>query len=150
MPFYLAVLSPNKAEKIQSAYPEIEKWAIAGHSLGGAMAARYVYAHPGAIDGLLLWDAYPPDTDDLSDRELPVTLIHRSDESGAPPDYYSKYLPSLPGHTELNPIIGASHINFGNFDMAQRFKDMPPAQIPIDIQHQKIAEATIEFLKHLE
>lgn len=87
MPLYLAILAPGRAEDVIAAFPEIETWAIAGHSLGGAMAARYVYRHPGQIDGLLLWDAYPPETDDLSDRKLKVRVIHRSDASGQLPEH---------------------------------------------------------------
>lgn len=149
MPFYLAVIAPDRAESVIDAYPEIRKWAIAGHSLGGAMAARYVYRHPDAIDGLLLWDAYPPDTDDLSGRSLSVAVIHRSDESGEPPEHYAAYLRMLPAHTEYFPIVGANHINFGRFQPALRFRQAPPATIPIDQQHRLIADASIAFLESL-
>jgi hypothetical protein len=149
MPFYLAVLAPNKAEKVLATFPDIEKWAIGGHSLGGAMAARYVYTHPGEIDGLLLWDAYPPETDDISSRDLAVRLVHRADASGVPPDYYNKFLPNLPSDLELAPVVGASHINFGHFRPATRFRDAPSATIPITEQHEQIAVASVNFLRKL-
>jgi len=41
MPLSLAVFSPGKAEDVISAFPEINNWAIGGHSLGGAMAANF-------------------------------------------------------------------------------------------------------------
>ncbi len=149
MPLYLAVLAPNRAAAVIEAYPEIRTWAIAGHSPGGAMASRYVYRHPDAMDGLLLWDAYPPDADDLSDRSLSVTVIQRSDESGEPPEHYAEYLRMLPAHTEYFPIIGASHVNFGLFQPALRFRQAPPATIPIDEPHRLIADASIAFLESL-
>ena len=149
MPFYLAVLAPDRAESVIEAFPEIQQWAIGGHSLGGAMAARFAYRHPRRIDGLLLWDAYPPDTDDLSTRSLSVILIHRADDTGAMPDYYEKYLPLLPRHTQYSPVVGASHINFGRFRPARRFLDAPPATIPIGVQHHQIAAASINFLRGL-
>ncbi|NIR65201.1 MAG: alpha/beta hydrolase, partial [candidate division Zixibacteria bacterium] len=37
----LAVFSPDITEEIIASYPDIDTWAIGGHSLGGAMAARY-------------------------------------------------------------------------------------------------------------
>ena len=41
MPANLAVLDMNAAEGITAEYPDIEKWYIGGHSLGGSMAASY-------------------------------------------------------------------------------------------------------------
>lgn len=37
----LAVLNSDKAEKVINNYPEIDKWVIGGHSLGGVMACKY-------------------------------------------------------------------------------------------------------------
>jgi hypothetical protein len=149
MPLQLAVLAPNKAEDIMEAFPEIQSWAIGGHSLGGAMAARFVYSHPEVMDGLLFWDAYPPETDDISGRKLKVRLIHRSDESGEPPDYYAQYIPMLPDAMEYRSLAGASHINFGRFLPAERFRNAEPASMPIDQQHDLIVNYTTEFLSGL-
>ncbi|MGI9308423.1 MAG: alpha/beta hydrolase [Gammaproteobacteria bacterium] len=149
MPLQLAVLAPNKAEDVTEAFPAIENWAISGHSLGGAMAARYVYNHPGEMQGLLFWDAYPPETDDISNRDLAVRLIHRSDETSKPPDYYTQYFPLLPDHMDMRPIIGGSHINFGRFIPAERFRTAEPATIPIEDQHQQIVSHSVDFLGQL-
>lgn len=40
MPCNLAVLNPNKADKVQKEY-SYGHWYMAGHSLGGAMASNY-------------------------------------------------------------------------------------------------------------
>lgn len=40
MPGNLAVFSPNAADGLQQAHPEITDWYIGGHSLGGAMGPR--------------------------------------------------------------------------------------------------------------
>ena len=45
MPFNLAVLDINAADGIQEQHPEIEKWYIGGHSLGGSLAASYLADH---------------------------------------------------------------------------------------------------------
>lgn len=147
MPLQLAVLAPDKAADVIAAFPEIDRWAIAGHSLGGAMAARYVYKHPGELNGLLFWDAYPPDTDDISERQIPVWLIHRSDQSGDPPDYYADYRHLLPADMQYRSIRGGNHINFGRFIPAERFADdAASATLTIDEQHRQIVEYTLEFL----
>jgi hypothetical protein len=149
MPLQLAVLAPNKAENIIETFPDIKSWAIGGHSLGGAMAARFIYKHPGTIDGLLFWDAYPPRTDDISARDIAVRLIHRSDETGEPPDYYAEYRPLLPADMEYRPMPGAIHINFGRFIPAARFQTDAPPALDIDTQHQLIIQHTVDFLATL-
>ncbi|MEJ2137860.1 MAG: alpha/beta hydrolase [Gammaproteobacteria bacterium] len=149
MPLQLAVLAPDKAEDVMEAFPDIQSWAIGGHSLGGAMAARFVYKHPGRIDGLLFWDAYPPKTDDISERNLAVTLIHRSGDDGEPPDYYAEYKHLLPAAMEYRPLPGAVHINFGRFIPAARFQTELPPKLDIDSQHQLIIRYTTEFLAGL-
>ena len=53
MPGNLAVLDANAADGLQQEYPEVTTWYIAGHSLGGAMAAGYAAAHYEDFDGLI-------------------------------------------------------------------------------------------------
>ncbi len=65
MPLNLAVFNANAANDIITAYPDIENWAIGGHSLGGAMAAKYVYDNPDTMNGLVLWASYPAGSNDL-------------------------------------------------------------------------------------
>ncbi|MGC9335419.1 MAG: alpha/beta hydrolase, partial [Anaerolineae bacterium] len=40
MPFNLAVTGAGRAADVISAFPQVERWAVGGHSLGGAMASR--------------------------------------------------------------------------------------------------------------
>ncbi len=47
MPLNLAVFDPNRANAVIDAHPEIQHWAVGGHSLGGAMAAQ-VFISKGA------------------------------------------------------------------------------------------------------
>ena len=58
MPFNLAFLGQNKAEKIMDSY-DYEYWYLSGHSLGGAMAASYASGHLDRLEGLVLLAAYP-------------------------------------------------------------------------------------------
>ncbi len=149
MPLDLAVLAPDRAEGVIGAFPAIRHWVIAGHSLGGAMAARFVDRHPGAVDGLLLWDAYP--ADDLSKQTLPVRQLHRLDADGLAPPSYRETDHLLPAQTERIPLPGASHLNYGRFIAAERFRAMPAgmveASMPIEEQHARIVAATLDFLE---
>ena len=58
MSFDLAIFDINAADGIQDRYPEIEKWYLAGHSLGGAMAANYAAEHAVEYEGLFLLASY--------------------------------------------------------------------------------------------
>lgn len=149
MPFGLAVLAPGRAADVIEAFPEIRSWAIGGHSLGGAMAARFVYRNPSLMEGLLLWDAYPAETDDLVAREIPTRLVHRSDKFGRMPSYYRQYLMLLPLRMDSVGITGASHINFGRFYLVDRFRD-DKATIPLEEQHAAIVAASVEFLNGIK
>jgi hypothetical protein len=146
MPLSLAVLAPGRAAEVIDAFPEIETWAVGGHSLGGAMAAHYVYENPGTVDGLVLWASYPPSSDDLSGRQdLAVVSIYgtldRQAEEGIPA---SRTL--LPVATEWVVIEGGNHAQFG------WYSEQPgdnPATISREAQQAEIVAATAAFLKAL-
>ncbi|HSQ27931.1 MAG TPA: alpha/beta hydrolase, partial [Anaerolineales bacterium] len=70
MPLNLAVFSPARALEVQHTFPEIKNWSIAGHSLGGAMAANLIRNNPQAFDGLILWASYPAENDNLSEFDI--------------------------------------------------------------------------------
>ena len=78
MPFDLAVLDANAADGLQDYFPEIKHWYMAGHSLGGAMAATYISKHNANFDGLILLAAYS--TADLSQTPLKVISIYGSND----------------------------------------------------------------------
>jgi pimeloyl-ACP methyl ester carboxylesterase len=147
MPMQLAVFAPDKATEVIAAYPDIDKWAIAGHSLGGSMAARYSFHHPENIDGLIMWDAYP--ADDMSENTLPVRMIHRSDEAGATPEDYAPHLSRLPEQTEFVPLAGGQHLNFGNFIAGRMYRNEPAPELDPAQQRAMAAAATVEFMQAL-
>ena len=78
MPLNLAVFNPGAAADVIAAYPEIEHWAIAGHSLGGAMGAKFAYDNPGALGGMALWASYPAANNDLSTADLAVLHLRHT------------------------------------------------------------------------
>jgi pimeloyl-ACP methyl ester carboxylesterase len=147
MPFQLAVYAIDSAADVVAAYPEIDTWAIAGHSLGGSMAAYYAADHPDSIDGLLLWDAYA--ANDMTASKQAVRMIHRADENGEPPPGYAPHLPNHPQQTDYVPLVGGSHLNFGNFIAGRMYRDAPAPELDGDVQRGKVAVATIEFMNSL-
>ena len=101
MPLALAVMAPNRALQVMAQDPSIETWAIGGHSLGGAMSARFAYTHPDAVDGLVLWAAYPASTDDLSGYDLVVTSIYGTLDGLSTGNKIDASRPLLPAGTRL-------------------------------------------------
>jgi len=113
MPLNLAVINPNAALEVITAYPGIDNWVVGGHSLGGAMAARFVYQHPDAAQGLLLWAAYPASTDDLSGQTLNVVSIVGSLDGLGTDQGVTDTLALLPPSTRFITIEGGNHAQFG-------------------------------------
>jgi len=74
MPLNLAVLAPNRANDVLAAFPNVEYWAVGGHSLGGAMACIFTAEHPNAVQGMILMGAYCAGAN-VSQLPLEVTSI---------------------------------------------------------------------------
>jgi acetyl esterase/lipase len=147
MPLQLAVFDIDAADEVIAAYPEIKSWAIAGHSLGGSMAAAYAGSPPDGLEGLLFWDAYA--ANDMTGSTLKIRMIHRADDAGNPPPDYTPKLPLLPEQTEFVPLVGGQHLNFGRFIPGTLYRDLPPAELDPNQQRAMVAEASIEFMRQL-
>ena len=122
MPFNLAVLDINAADGIQEQYPEIEKWYIGGHSLGGSMAASYLAEHIDDYDGLILLGSYS--TVDLSETDLAVLSVYGSEDQVMNRDQYEKNKSNLPSDFTEVVIDGGCHAYFGVYG-AQEGDGMP-------------------------
>ncbi len=145
MPLSLAFLDADRAGKIIAAYPQIENWAIGGHSLGGAMAARYVYENLGRGYGLVLWASYPAASNDLSGEEIPVLSIYGTRDMAG--DKLVKNQALLPDSTRWVVIEGGNHAQFGDYGPQP---GDPAAEISAQQQQEITVEATVDFLKALE
>ena len=144
MPLNLAVLSPQRATRVMARFPQIERWAIGGHSLGGVTAAGFAKAHRDSVAGLLLWAAYPAQFTDLSGSKLPVLSISAGLDALATPDKVRTAQALLPPDTRYVRIEGGDHWNFGNFG-----PERATAKISRQAQQQQIVEVTSGFLGSL-
>ena len=113
MPFNLAVLDINAAAGIQEQYPEIEKWYIGGHSLGGSMAAFYLADHINDYDGLILLGSYS--TANLSETDLNVLSVYGSEDRVMNRAKYEENKSNLPGDFTEIVIDGGCHSYFGMY-----------------------------------
>jgi hypothetical protein len=145
MPLNLAVLAPNRADEVMTAYPETAQWAIGGHSLGGAMAASYVFDHTGPVQTLILWAAFPAENRSLADRnDLAVTSIYGTLDGLATVDDIEASRALLPPQTSFVPVEGGNHAQFGWYgDQAGD----TPATISREEQQTQTVAATLGALE---
>ena len=111
MPFRLAVLGSNRADSIIKNHSEIENWYIAGHSLGGAMAASYASKNQDKIEGLILLGAYST----KSVKDISVLSIKGSEDKVLNLDKYEKYHDNLPDDVIEVTLEGGCHSYYGNY-----------------------------------
>ena len=116
MPLDLAVIAPDRASKLlDSLETAPSRVVIGGHSLGGAMAARYALRNPERIDGLVLMGAYSAGEDDLSGLTLPVLDLAAEHDGLATVEKVQDGLNRLPPDTQLEIIDGSVHAFFGRY-----------------------------------
>jgi len=114
MPFDLAVFAPKKASKLMTNYSNITSWIIGGHSLGGSMAAKFVYDSPESFDGLVFLASYPAKSNDLSNYNISALSLYGSlDGVLSTPINDTKSL--LPSNAIYFEIQGGNHAYFGSY-----------------------------------
>ncbi|MBQ9227303.1 MAG: alpha/beta hydrolase [Eubacterium sp.] len=112
MPMKLAVFGMNKADSIIEQYPYSEYY-LAGHSLGGAMAANYAAKNGGRLSGLFLLAAYP--TEDMTDAAFPVVFLYGDRDGVVNREKLSDGFALAPANSERIEIKGGNHAYFGSY-----------------------------------
>lgn len=115
VPLNLAVTSPNAADAVVEAYPDIREWVLAGHSLGGAMAAAHAADRPDVYAALVLLASYPPDSVDLSRSGLTVGSYTGSLDSVIDTAAVVASIERLPAGAVVVTVDGANHAQWGSY-----------------------------------
>lgn len=110
MPLKMAFLGMNKADKIRAQY-QYENYYLAGHSLGGAMAANYAVGHANDYAGLFLLAAYP--SKDLSDLRFPVVFVYGENDGVLNREKLEQGFALAPQGYRTLEIAGGNHAQFG-------------------------------------
>ncbi len=146
MPLNLALFNTGAADAVFGEYPEVSRWVLGGHSLGGTAAGIFASENSQLIDALFFWDSYPTDGSNLSTLELPVLSLYASAGGTAIIEGFDSLKSLLPPGTRFEAIEGASHAQFGDYG-AQR-GDVEP-QISMEAQHDIIYILMSDFLSGL-
>ena len=112
MPMKLAILGANKADKIREKY-DYDNYYLAGHSLGGAMAANYASEHLNDYSGLFLLAAYP--TKDLTVAQFPVVFIYGDNDKVLNREKLEVGFTLVPSDYKKVEIAGGNHAQFGAY-----------------------------------
>lgn len=127
LPYRIAPLERHKVEAIRRARAAMEarrvvrSWVVAGHSLGGALAARLVHEGQQGQDGrpavaaLVLIATSHPKTFDLSQSSVPVTKIYASNDGIATKATIDETKALLPLNTRWVQIQGGNHSQFAHY-----------------------------------
>lgn len=139
MPLRLAFLDVNAADGIPEMFPEIDRWYIGGHSLGGSMAASYLEGHP-ELSGIILLASYS--TADITDSRA-LSIYGTEDEVLNHAQYLINKI-NLPKDLTEVVIQGGNHAYFGHY--GEQNGD-GAATIERSLQIELTADAISEFIK---
>lgn len=136
MPFHLAFFGKDYAEEIIKTR-NYQKYYLAGHSLGGAMAASFTANHQEQIDGLILLGAYG--TQEMTEYDGKVISIYGSEDKVLNQDNLKQGRDLMPESYCEVLLSGGNHAQFGDYGIQQG--DGKATISPIEQKEQ-----TVEFI----
>jgi len=140
VPLSLAMIDIDHARSVINVHPEVQAWAVGGHSVGGVAAAGYVDTDE-RVDGLVLYASYPAAK--IKTADLAVLSVYGSADEQATPTRVESARPLLPEQTKYVELPGADHDIFGDYT--------PPGDGEPDPKLRKtIVEETIALLESIK
>ncbi|OON97591.1 MAG: hypothetical protein ATN31_08060 [Candidatus Epulonipiscioides saccharophilum] len=142
----LSIFDSNKAGEVMSEFPNIERWYLVGHSMGGVSAAMFTKNNykDKDIEGLILLASYTNKNNDLSQiADLSVLSIYAELDGLATIEDILSNKKYLPQNTTFHLIKGGNHAQFGLY--GDQSGDLPAILSPID-QQNEIIKTTLKFL----
>jgi pimeloyl-ACP methyl ester carboxylesterase len=121
LPYRFAPLASHKDEvvsrtlQLMAADPAVSHWVVAGHSLGGALAARVAQSTRGRDVSFVLIGTTHPRDHDLSQLDAPLAKVYATNDGVAPVDGVMANKRLLPDTTAWVEIKGGNHSQFGHY-----------------------------------
>lgn len=144
VPLNLAFFDINASARVIARYPEIQYWAVGGHSLGGVAASSYAATHRD-IEGLVFWASYPAN-DALRSMDINVISIFSTNDGLATGVKIDESRSLLPADARFVSIEGGNHAQFGSYEPQAGDNE---AAISPEEQWTQTADATTKFLEEL-
>ena len=111
--FNLAILDANAADGVVDQFPDVNRWLVAGHSLGGVVASDYAARHDDVFDGIAFLASYP--LSDVSGFGGKAVSIVGSNDGVLNRERYAEAESSFPSETREEMLEGGNHAYFGNY-----------------------------------
>lgn len=144
-PLGIGFLATGAFDDARGAHPEVDRWVLGGHSLGGVVAATQADDDEDAVApvaGLLLHASYP--AGDVSDTlTAAVASVSGSEDGLTIPAAIEDSRADLPAGTTFTVVEGAVHAFFG--DYGPQPGDGTPT-IDHDDARQQISAASLRFM----
>lgn len=135
----LAILDFRGPSAFTGLAPEVDDWAIGGHSLGGVRACQLVGSD--GVSTLVLFASYC--SGDISGSEVDVLSVSGSEDGLSTPEKIGDAWHLLPADAEAVVVDGASHASFGSY--GRQPGDGEPT-ISAEDAHAEISAAVLAFL----
>lgn len=113
LPLNLAILGINEVDSVIEQYPEVQKWYVAGHSMGGAMISKYAFQHEDKVDWIIFLGSYP--ADDFSTKSIPMLSIYGEVDALATVEKIENNKKLMSKNTTMHMIKGGNHAHFGMY-----------------------------------
>lgn len=144
LPFRLAVLDRNAADRVVSAH-HYRCWLTGGHSLGGVAAASYGDSHADKISGVVLLASYP--SGKMSGNAPPVLSVYGTRDGVMKMDKFREAQPNLPKFSVTEQISGGNHAGFGDYGAQDGDNE---ATLPADKQQEQTAALVLSWVELLQ
>jgi len=149
MPLNLAVvdyslaetgLGSHAADSAMASQPRVDEWYVGGHSLGGAMACRYV-ATGAEVEGLLLYASYCDV--DISERDLAVVSVTGDADTVLNRTAYDRNREQLPASARIAELSGVNHTQFGSYS-----RQDAPSATSYETAHRRLNGVVVPWLRN--
>lgn len=138
---HLALLERRPFEAFTALAPEVDAWAVGGHSMGGVRACTY--AESEGVRALVLLASYCS-LGDLSGRsDLAALTVTGTQDGLVDEESIAASLSLMPPGAERVSVDGASHAQFGDYG-AQRGDGTPT--ISDDAARERLTDVLVPFL----
>ena len=148
-PLELSVTDIDLADDVKRFWRnEVDVWTLAGHSLGGVVAAAYANEHikpEEELRGLVMLASYPSKRSGFLNGD--VTSIYGTVDGLTTLDEIEKAKPLLPPTTKYVPIEGGNHTQFYYANKLQKGDNQP--EISREKQQQIIRQNILMVLESI-
>lgn len=112
-PLRFALLDIDAASDAMAEFPDIDRWLLAGHSLGGVAACEHLAQHADSYDAIVLLASFP--NADLRAYTGTVLQLVGTEDGILSRGAYDEARELLPEGAREQAIEGGNHAQFGNY-----------------------------------